>query len=57
MSNVELGVLFVESGDVISGTVLDGQFVSATDQGLWRRSSIRAARWSPPMSSILEESG
>src|SRR5215472_16433201 len=40
MSYIEEGVLFVESGDVISGTVLDGQFASAAATtgsagGLW----------------------
>src|SRR5262245_57541755 len=41
MSYVQEGVLFVESGDVISGTVLDGQFLSAVlsggsiDSGVW----------------------
>jgi autotransporter passenger strand-loop-strand repeat protein len=34
MSFVQFGALFVESGDVISGTVLDGEVVS-TGQGLW----------------------
>src|SRR5215472_5831192 len=40
MSYIEEGVLFVESGDVISGTVLDGQFACAAATtgsagGLW----------------------
>src|SRR5262245_20874743 len=35
MSYIELGALFVESGDVISGTVVDGQFISNTNAGIW----------------------
>jgi hypothetical protein len=41
MSYIEEGVLFIESGDVSSGTVLDGQVLSAVIygcavNGLWR---------------------